>query len=182
VTAIAREVAAPPGAPPNLHRSDLFAPPASASAAGPASAHSSADFMSPSPSVRPGITVAAANWVYQRSEEYWPRALEFLPERWVPEDKGGAASVLGPTTPNAWSPFGGGPRQCVGIKFAVLEAVIALVRLFERFEFAPGPSQVVPMRMKQGLTLSPDGGVNVVVRRREAFFGEAARKEGAAAA
>jgi len=152
VTAIAREVAAPPGA-------------------GDSSAHRRDLLLSNGPALRPGITVAAANWVYQRSEKYWPRASEFLPERWVPEAQGGCASVLGPTTPSAWSPFGGGPRQCVGIKFAMLEAVVALVRLYERYTFSPGPSQVVPIVMKQALTLSPDGGVNVVVRRRPEFFG-----------
>jgi cytochrome P450 len=164
VTAIAREVAPLPDNP-HEFRSDLL--------------HGGGDDglgnTTNPPSLRPGITIAAANYVYQHSSEYWPRADQFLPERWVPEERGGAASVLGATTPAAWTPFGGGPRQCVGIKFAMLEAVIALARLLERYTFEPAPSQKHPLPLKQALTLSPDGGVNVIVKRRAEYYpGDAA--------
>jgi thromboxane-A synthase/cytochrome P450 family 3 subfamily A len=150
VTVMVREVAAAPGAQnPHAWRSDLL--------------------QGGAPALPPGIVVGAANWVYQRDPEIWPRAEDFLPERWVPEERGGAASVLGPSTPNAWAPFGGGPRACVGFRFALLEATVALVRLFERFSFAPGPTQRLPLPMKQALTLSPDGGVKVVIRKRGAY-------------
>jgi cytochrome P450 len=167
VTATVREVSAPPDDP-HAYRSDLLALPAGgagAASAGPAP-----------PALRPGLAIAAANYAYQRSPDYWPRPEEFLPERWVPEERGGAASVLGATTPSAWTPFGAGPRQCVGIKFAMLEAVIALARLLERFDFAPAPGQRHPLPMKQALTLSPDGGVSVVVRRRPEYAAGAAAK------
>jgi cytochrome P450 len=172
VTVLAREVSAAPGSgDQHAPRADLLQPASSrASASGSASLY-----------LRPGITIASANYVYQRDPDIWPRAEDFLPERWVPEDRGGAASVLGPSTPNAWTPFGGGPRVCVGQKFAMLEAIVALVRLSERFHFSPGPSQRQPLPMKQGLTLSPDGGVWVTVRMRGEFpFG--ARSGGGAAA
>lgn len=175
VTAVVRELAALPNQDPHAYRSDLLAYPGLGGDGG-AGGGGASSFSSPLPALRPGLAIAAANYAYQRSPDYWPRPEEFLPERWVPEERGGAASVLGATTPSAWTPFGGGPRQCVGVKFAMLEAVIALVRLFERFEFEPSASQRIPLPMKQALTLSPDGGVNVVVRRRPEYAaGDAAK-------
>jgi cytochrome P450 len=161
VTNIPREVTALPESPdPHAWRSDLIVGAAKAS-----SPHGGVS--SPPPPLHPGIVVVAANYVYQRSSEFWPRAHEFLPERWVPEDRGGAASVLGASTPWAWTPFGGGPRRCVGLKFALLEAAIVIVRLFQSYSFEPAPGQKVPLPMKQTVTHHPDGGVHVVVKRRE---------------
>ena len=34
----------------------------------------------------------------------------------------------------AYSPFGGGPRQCIGKGFALLEATLALALLTQRYE------------------------------------------------
>jgi cytochrome P450 len=42
------------------------------------------------------------------------QAASFKPERWLPE-----GTHLAPTTPDAWTPFGSGPRMCVGWRFAL---------------------------------------------------------------
>lgn len=164
VTNIPREVTALPESPdPHAWRSDLIVGAAKASSPSP---HGGGGLSSSPPPLHPGVVVVAANYIYQRSSEYWPRCEEFLPERWVPEERGGAASVLGATTPWAWTPFGGGPRQCVGLKFAMLEAAIVIVRLFQSYNFEAAPGQKVPLPMKQTVTHHPDGGVNVVVKAR----------------
>ena len=51
-----------------------------------------------------------------RMERYFPRADEFLPERWLPEGES-----LKALHPFAHMPFGFGPRTCVGRRFAQLE-------------------------------------------------------------
>ncbi|KAK3940256.1 cytochrome P450 [Diplogelasinospora grovesii] len=67
----------------------------------------------------------------QRSEEIWPRADEFLPERWLnntttatPEDNG---SGLRSRYKNAYRPFELGPRNCIGQELAQLEMRAILV-------------------------------------------------------
>lgn len=94
---------------------------------------------------------------YQRSPEYWPAASEFRPERWLPEGQ-----ALAPTTPDAWTPFGSGARMCIGWRFALQEAKIALVRLYQNQTYDLLPGQV-PLAIQQNLTLSPKYGVKVKV-------------------
>ncbi len=66
----------------------------------------------------------------QRSEEYYGRPLEFIPERWIegtPEE-----AALNKKVPGSWMAFGEGTRVCVGQRFALQEAKITLARLFQR--------------------------------------------------
>ncbi|MEW5316263.1 MAG: hypothetical protein WDW38_007644 [Sanguina aurantia] len=96
------------------------------------------------------------------SERFWPRASEFLPERFLPEGE----STLGPKTASAHMPFGTGARMCPGYKFAQQEAKIALVRLFQSFTFTLAPGMPKVPRTVTGLTTGPADGVPVVVHRR----------------
>lgn len=66
----------------------------------------------------------------QRSEEYYGRPLEYIPERWIegtPEE-----AALNKKVPGSWMAFGEGTRSCVGQRFALQEAKITLARLFQR--------------------------------------------------
>ena len=43
----------------------------------------------------------------------------------------------------AHMPFGWGPRSCIGMRFALLEAKLALIDILREFSFARGPETVV---------------------------------------
>lgn len=57
-----------------------------------------------------------------RHPEFWPRASEWLPERWLPFN----LKALGPQHPDAFMPFSAGSRSCIGRYFAMLEMQVGL--------------------------------------------------------
>jgi len=78
-----------------------------------------------------------------RNPHFWKEPDEFKPERFL-----GADSSIR----QAYFPFGTGPRMCIGSGFAMLEAQILLVRIFQTFRMHPGyevepvPEIVVTLR------------------------------------
>ena len=80
-----------------------------------------------------------------------------MPERFAPERK--AALPKG-----AYVPFGGGSRTCIGMRFGQMEIRAIATLLLQRFrlELLPGRT----MTVRQMPTLSPRGGLDMVVRER----------------
>ncbi|XP_042865194.1 probable cytochrome P450 49a1 [Penaeus japonicus] len=60
-------------------------------------------------------------------EDAFPRAQEFLPERWLRGEGGRVSSY-------ASLPFGIGTRMCIGKRFAEMEIYALLARMFHRFD------------------------------------------------
>lgn len=107
--------------------------------------------------VPPNSMVISSQWVMHRSERWWERPLEFLPERWTD-----AAAQARPKF--AYFPFGGGPRQCIGEAFAWMEGTLLLATIARRWQFSlSGGVQAVPQPV---ITLRPKGGLRVTARHR----------------
>ncbi|KAH1021620.1 hypothetical protein HUJ04_011116 [Dendroctonus ponderosae] len=60
--------------------------------------------------------------------EYYPDPERFDPERFSPENKAKRPDI-------AWMPFGEGPRQCLGMRFGLLQSKVALASLLPTFRF-----------------------------------------------
>ena len=60
-------------------------------------------------------------------------------------------------------PFGAGPRNCIGMRFALLEIKVALVRILMKYKFVQSPETQVPLVVHAGGTLSAKDGVCVRV-------------------
>jgi cytochrome P450 len=101
-----------------------------------------------------GSVVAISPWVLHRHRALWERPDEFRPERFLP----GAREAVDRF---AYLPFGVGPRVCIGLGFALQEAVILLAALARRVrlayagERAPEPVQRITLRPKHGMPMRP---------------------------
>ena len=96
-------------------------------------------------------------YAVQRREKYWPDPDRFDPDRFLPEQAEKRPRA-------AWFPFGGGPRFCLGQRFATMESTLALSMIARRFELTLVPNQTIfPEPI---ITLRPNGKVLVTVRRR----------------
>jgi cytochrome P450 len=78
-----------------------------------------------------GTTLFMSPWVMHRDPRFYDEPERFAPERWLD----GLADRL----PRfAYLPFGGGPRICIGNRFAMMEAVLILATVARRRAPAPG--------------------------------------------
>lgn len=56
--------------------------------------------------------------------------------------------------------FFAGPRNCVGLRFGMMQARIGLVSLLNNFEFSPSPQTQIPLVISpKSFILSPTGGM-----------------------
>ncbi|XP_048405320.1 thromboxane-A synthase [Stegostoma tigrinum] len=99
-----------------------------------------------------GITVEVPVGVLHYDPKYWPEPEKFKPERFTPELKA-------ERHPFVYLPFGAGPRSCIGMRLALLEAKIVLVRILSKYSFQTSPETQVPLRIKSLGTLGPKEGV-----------------------
>jgi cytochrome P450 len=107
--------------------------------------------------LRKGMGVAAVTWVVHRDPRWYPDPERFLPERWQ-------GDLLKKIPRCAYFPFGYGPRQCIGNSFALMEAVLVLATVAQRFRFTVLPDHpVVPLA---SITLRPRHGLHVQVESR----------------
>lgn len=86
-----------------------------------------------------GYMAWATSWVTHRLPEYFPRPLEFLPERWLARE----GEPLHPHK-NTWRPFELGPRNCIGQELAQLEIRAILAMTVRDLEFEPAYSADAP--------------------------------------
>ncbi|XP_042542689.1 cytochrome P450 3A9-like [Dipodomys spectabilis] len=93
--------------------------------------------------------VMVPTYALQRDAKYWPEPEEFRPERFSKKNK---ESI----NPYIYMPFGVGPRNCIGMRFALMNIKLALVRLMQNFSFQPCKETQIPLKLiDQGL-LQPE--------------------------
>ena len=94
-------------------------------------------------------------------------ALHHDPDAWQDPEKFDPERFRGPAkdTRHAFQflPFGAGPRNCIGMRFALLEIKIALIRILTEYKFVQSPETQVPLIIQSGATLSAKDGVKVRV-------------------
>jgi len=92
--------------------------------------------------------------------EHWSHPDEFYPEHFSKEEKANRH-------PYVFQSFGQGPRACIGMRFALLEAKVGVMAMMRRFSFKPGTKTIEPLVMDSELQIAfPKGGLwaNIVAR------------------
>jgi cytochrome P450 len=104
-----------------------------------------------------GSTIVFSQWVTHRDARFFNDPNAFIPERWLDglEDRLPAG---------AYFPFGDGPRRCIGQNFALMEVVLVLATIAQKFQFRLASGQkIVPDPL---VTLRPRNGIRMRIDAR----------------
>ena len=107
--------------------------------------------------IRKNSLVIVSQWVLHRHRLLWDKPNSFDPRRFLP----GAREKIDRF---AYLPFGAGPRVCIGASFSLQEASIILAYIMRSFSLELKENHVV--KPVQRITLRPDGGLPMILRRR----------------
>jgi cytochrome P450 len=107
--------------------------------------------------LQPGYGVACAQWVVHRDPRWFCDPEQFLPERWE-------GDLLKRIPRFAYFPFGGGPRQCIGNSFALMEATLILATIAQKFRFRIDEHH--PVKPLASITLRPAHGIRATLEAR----------------
>jgi cytochrome P450 len=101
-------------------------------------------------SIRKGTSVIMPIYAMQRHARRWVEPHLFDPQRFAPENEAKIPRYQ-------YMPFGAGPRICIGMAFAMIEATAMLSTMLQRARFEPGRAQE-PAPVAR-VTLLPRGGM-----------------------
>ncbi|XP_068708816.1 cytochrome P450 3A9-like [Montipora foliosa] len=101
-----------------------------------------------------GLEVIVPVYSIHRDAEVWPDPEKFNPERFRSPAKDSRS-------PYHFMPFGLGPRSCIGMRFALMEVKITLVRFLMKYKIMRSPETQVPLKIVSGGTLYAKNGVHV---------------------
>ncbi|KFV51364.1 Cytochrome P450 3A9, partial [Gavia stellata] len=95
-----------------------------------------------------GTVVIIPPYTLHHNPEYWPNPEEFRPERFSKENR----ETIDPYT---YLPFGAGPRNCIGMRFALLTLKVAITILLQHFTFQTCKETQIPLKLSSKGLLSP---------------------------
>ena len=107
--------------------------------------------------VRAGDLVSVWPWIIHRHKKLWDDPDAFDPGRFAPGSNQERHRFQ-------YLPFGGGPRTCVGARFAMAEALTILATWLREWRFAPVPGRAI--RPSGMVTLRQEGGLPLILSPR----------------
>ncbi|WP_254279128.1 cytochrome P450 [Haloarcula marina] len=107
--------------------------------------------------IEPDAQLTIPQWLVHRDERWYDDPDAFRPERWTDAFESDLPDY-------AYYPFGGGPRHCIGMRFARMEAKLALATIAQRYRFEAVTEP--PLELAMRITLSPTEPVVVRVHER----------------
>jgi cytochrome P450 len=109
--------------------------------------------------VPPGATIFVSPYATQRDPRFWNNPEQFDPDRWREDVSAGRQKF-------SFYPFGGGTRVCIGEHFAMMEGVLLIAALMQRWRFYLLPHQQIELWPQ--ITLRPRHSIYFRAERKEA--------------
>ncbi|KAJ3645735.1 hypothetical protein Zmor_023371 [Zophobas morio] len=107
-----------------------------------------------------GTVIMLPVYGIHRDPQYYPEPERFDPERFSDENKS-------KITPYTFFPFGLGPRNCIGSRFALLETKLLFYYTLSNFEIIPVEKTQIPLRFnRKAITMSAEKGFWLGLQRR----------------
>lgn len=101
-------------------------------------------------------------FLLHRHPDVWNEPEKFMPERWLPN-----ATDTQKRHPFCFLPFSAGGRNCIGERFARIEAQLILVNLIRKFHIKLTPDiQNAALEFRSSLTVKSKPRVQIVVKSR----------------
>lgn len=88
-----------------------------------------------------GLTLMIPVFAIQNDPEIYPDPEKFDPERFTPEN-------IALRHPCAWIPFGEGPRNCIGLRFGMMQTRVGLATILNNFAVSATSKTQIPMTFK----------------------------------
>ncbi|TKS68493.1 Cytochrome P450 3A27 [Collichthys lucidus] len=80
--------------------------------------------------------------------EIWPEPEEFKPERFSKQNKQNIK-------PYTYLPFGAGPRNCIGMRFALVLVKLGLVEVLQNYSFSVCEETEIPLKLEPASLVGP---------------------------
>jgi cytochrome P450 len=101
-----------------------------------------------------GAIILMSPYVMHHDMRYFPDPFRFDPDRWMPDARASRPQF-------SYFPFGGGSRRCIGEGFAMMEAVMVLATLAQRW--SPRCVATNRVALQPLVTLRPKHGMRMVL-------------------
>ncbi|XP_054161002.1 uncharacterized protein LOC128959081 [Oppia nitens] len=109
--------------------------------------------------IKKGQRVEIPIYAVHHSEEYYDQPFSFIPDRFLPENRH-------KVKPYTYIPFGAGPRNCIGMRFALMEAKLCLAQVVKRYRFVRSPQTDIPLILQNSQALNSPKRVVVGIQMR----------------
>lgn len=109
-----------------------------------------------------GMAVQADVFAIHNDPEQWgPEDTKlFVPERFSQKRKEQRHSM-------AWLPFGAGPKNCIGLRFAAMEGKLAACQVLKNFTLETCKDTQIPLQLKDATAIQPKDGINIKLIARK---------------
>ena len=89
-----------------------------------------------------GGIVTLPIWHMHHDSKYWDQPAKFDPDRFLPENR---SRIV----PYSYIPFGGGPRSCIGMRFALIVSKLTIAHLILNYKLIRTPNTNIPIDLTQ---------------------------------